>query len=477
MIETRIDGRLVDRLPAETIAARGWGAGVLWVDAVAPSEDELEYLVHAFDIHPLAEEDIRHRNQRPKVDEYGDQLFIVVFGASDTSSGTIQLRELHILAGASSVLSISDSPVPHVSAVGARCQLRPELAAGEAGKVVYRLIDAAVDSFIPVIDHLEEQINALETRILERPDSALVGDIFDFKRDLTVIRRLLAPQRDLLQGLAGAHGPTLGVDAQLYLRDVYDHAVRLVARHRDRSSRRLPLVAVQPARRADAQAVGRGHDLPAADVLHRVLRPELRVPRRQDQHDRGVLGRHRDRGRLRRGHLAHDPLAQRARPPRPANPRAPAARTVAAHAVETSARRPGRAGGAGRACGRDGILGRMSLTGLHHVQINVPDVSAAVAFYELLGMRRRPDRPDIGVDGAWLDVGEQQIHLIEAQVPSDLGQHFALEVDDLDAMIASLRDRGVEVREPSPLGEGLPRQTSIHDPAGNRIELREPPRG
>ena len=116
----------------------------------------------------------------------------------------------------------------------------------------------------------------------------------------------------------------------------------------------------------------------------------------------------------------------------------------------------------------------MTLLGLHHVQINVPDVPEAIRFYESLGMRTRADRPDLGVGGAWLDVGEQQIHLVQAGVPNDLGQHFALEVDDLDGTIARLRGRGIDVREPAALGSGLPRQTSIHDPAGNRIELREP---
>ena len=118
----------------------------------------------------------------------------------------------------------------------------------------------------------------------------------------------------------------------------------------------------------------------------------------------------------------------------------------------------------------------MTLLGLHHVQINVPDVPGAIAFYESLGMRLRSDRPDIGVGGAWLDVGGQQIHLVEASVPGDLGQHFALEVDDLDAVATALRGREIAVREPAALGPGLPRQTSIHDPAGNRIELREPAR-
>ena len=118
----------------------------------------------------------------------------------------------------------------------------------------------------------------------------------------------------------------------------------------------------------------------------------------------------------------------------------------------------------------------MALRGIHHVQLNVPDVGAAVDFYRTLGMTVRDDRPDLGVGGAWLDVAGQQIHLLEAAAPNDLGQHFALEVDDLDAVLDALRARGVEVGEPCALGGGLPRQTSIHDPAGNRIELREPPR-
>jgi glyoxylase I family protein len=117
----------------------------------------------------------------------------------------------------------------------------------------------------------------------------------------------------------------------------------------------------------------------------------------------------------------------------------------------------------------------MHLRGLHHVQLNVGDVDEALAFYRQLGMTVRSDRPDIGVDGAWLDVAGQQVHLVKAESPRDLGQHFALELDDLDAAVEDLRARGVDVREPGALGPGLPRQTSLHDPSGNRIELREPP--
>lgn len=119
----------------------------------------------------------------------------------------------------------------------------------------------------------------------------------------------------------------------------------------------------------------------------------------------------------------------------------------------------------------------MALRGIHHVQLNVPDVETALDFYRALGMSLRDDRPDIGVDGAWLDVAGQQLHLVKANAPADLGQHVALEVDDLDAVLDALRRRGIAVGEPRALGGGLPRQTSVHDPAGNRIELREPPSG
>jgi catechol 2,3-dioxygenase-like lactoylglutathione lyase family enzyme len=110
--------------------------------------------------------------------------------------------------------------------------------------------------------------------------------------------------------------------------------------------------------------------------------------------------------------------------------------------------------------------------GVHHVSINVDDVDRALDFYVgTLGLQPRHDRPDFGFPGAWLDAGGQQLHLIGARPPTDLGQHFALLVDDLDAAIASLRDRGVKVTDAVPVGPG--RQAFLSDPAGNNIELHQ----
>ncbi len=116
----------------------------------------------------------------------------------------------------------------------------------------------------------------------------------------------------------------------------------------------------------------------------------------------------------------------------------------------------------------------MRPAGLHHVSINVSDVSAARDFYtRVLGLTERGDRPDFSFGGAWLDAGGQQVHLIEAEVPPSLGQHFALAVTDLDAVVAEVRALGVAVTGPVPVGAG--RQAFVTDPAGNRVELAEPP--
>ena len=111
--------------------------------------------------------------------------------------------------------------------------------------------------------------------------------------------------------------------------------------------------------------------------------------------------------------------------------------------------------------------------GVHHVSINVRDTDVAVDFYtSVLGLTQRSDRPDFSFGGAWLDVGAQQVHLLEIDVPDDVGQHFAIQVADLDAAVAELRANDVTVTDPAAVGTG--RQSFLHDPSGNRIELHEP---
>lgn len=117
----------------------------------------------------------------------------------------------------------------------------------------------------------------------------------------------------------------------------------------------------------------------------------------------------------------------------------------------------------------------MIVRDLHHVSINVVDVERAASFYvDVLGMDRL-DRPDVGFPGAWLGfAGGRQVHLIEATVPGDVGQHFAFAVDDIEVAVAALASAGTAVRGPAPVGESGARQAFFHDPDGNRLELNQP---
>jgi glyoxylase I family protein len=115
----------------------------------------------------------------------------------------------------------------------------------------------------------------------------------------------------------------------------------------------------------------------------------------------------------------------------------------------------------------------MRAAGVHHVSINVTDVPAALSFYtDVLGLTQRTDRPDFAVGGAWLDAGGQQVHLIDAPMPDQKGQHFAFRVDDIDAAVADIRALGVTVSDPKAAGPN--RQCFLHDPCGNMVELNQP---
>ena len=228
MIRTRVDG--AEAGPPGVEEVRSWTAqrGLLWLDVAAPDAADIAFLDGALQLHPLVLEDLEHRNQRPKVDEYPTMLFIVLFGNVRGEAGELELAEVHIMLGDGWLVTVSDHAVPALDQLWDSCQKRPELAHGDPSRLFYRLCDALVDSVFPILDGIDDEIDRVETNIIERADETTVADIFRLKRELNVLRRVLGPQRDLFQLLAGPRVARLDSESQLYLRDVYDHAVRMV---------------------------------------------------------------------------------------------------------------------------------------------------------------------------------------------------------------------------------------------------------
>lgn len=117
----------------------------------------------------------------------------------------------------------------------------------------------------------------------------------------------------------------------------------------------------------------------------------------------------------------------------------------------------------------------MNSVEIHHVSLMVRELDEALDFYTaVLGLPQRSDRPELSTRGAWLDVGDQQLHLIEGDPPSARGQHFALRVTELDPLRERLLGLGLQVSEPVAVGSA--RQSFLQDPSGNQIELHEPAR-
>lgn len=109
---------------------------------------------------------------------------------------------------------------------------------------------------------------------------------------------------------------------------------------------------------------------------------------------------------------------------------------------------------------------------VHHVSVNVSKPEESIAFYtDVLGGTVRADRPDFAIGGAWIDLGTTQVHLIEAEVPPNKGQHFAILVEDVDDVVRELRTKGFEVADARVVGPD--RQTFIDDPDGNAVELHQ----
>jgi magnesium transporter len=229
MIRARLDGKVLENVhqvsDLERIAPHP--GQLLWVCSEAPDDEEIGAIATHFHVHPLAVEDLSHTNQRPKLDDYGDQLFIVLFGAIPCDDGSIGLAEVHFLVGDGYLVTVTSAHVPALDALDKQLDLRSELGACTADMLLYRICDALVDSVFPLMDRVGQQIDDVEAAVLTNPDRRTMHTIFDLKRDLLTLRHVTGPQRDLLQSLTTPRSDRIGKDTQLYLRDVYDHTVRI----------------------------------------------------------------------------------------------------------------------------------------------------------------------------------------------------------------------------------------------------------
>ncbi len=199
----------------------------VWVALRDATDDELRRMQQQFGLHELAVEDARHGHQRPKVDEYGDTIFVVMH-LLETEHGEVHQGEVAVFVGPNFVLSVRNHSQQHFLGVRERCEREPDLLRHGAGFVFYALMDAVVDRYFPFLDDIETELDDIEGQIFERGSARLnIERLYALKRRATVLRHAVAPLLEVASKLHGGRVPAVCLQTQDYFRDVHDHLARI----------------------------------------------------------------------------------------------------------------------------------------------------------------------------------------------------------------------------------------------------------
>jgi magnesium transporter len=243
-------GQAVEELPparfAEIDRLLADSSTMVWLAVGDPGPRELALLRDEFGVHELAMEDIQKRGQRPKLDTYTDQHMVVVYEALRSgeaggvavaqpaaADGTSPARaagfgpaELHLFTGRNWLVSVQWAASPAVDLARSHFERHRDARTGE---LLYALLDAAADSYFPVLDAMAERMDALEDAVLEGDtDASGLREMLSIKRELLELRRLLGPMREVANSLLRRELPIVDAAALPYFQDLYDHLVRLI---------------------------------------------------------------------------------------------------------------------------------------------------------------------------------------------------------------------------------------------------------
>ncbi len=203
---------------------------VTWVHVQGrPALATLRRLGEAYDLHPLAIEDVANLGQRPKAETYAKQLFVILNWPRKTAAG-IEPTQVSLFLGATYVVSFVAGDDDPFELIRDRIRAEPPGRIRERGAhfLFYALIDLVIDEGFPALDALSSELEALEERILEEPNPACLQEIHRLKRSLIVLRKLLWPQREVVNALLRSESGLIDAATQPYLRDCYDHAAQVL---------------------------------------------------------------------------------------------------------------------------------------------------------------------------------------------------------------------------------------------------------
>jgi magnesium transporter len=228
------DGRRVDSPSTVADAARrlrDQRGTMAWIGLYRPAETQLLAVAEEFGLHELAVEDAIVAHQRPKLERYGDTLFVVLRAARYLDEvEEVSFGEIHLFVGANFVLTVRHSQAPDLAAVRRRMESDPDLLRLGPEAVLYAILDGVVDGYAPVVAGLQNDIDEIETEVF-RGDPKVSRRIYELSREVIEFQRATSPLLAMLTGLmAGFEKYETDEELQRYLRDVADHATTVAER-------------------------------------------------------------------------------------------------------------------------------------------------------------------------------------------------------------------------------------------------------
>jgi magnesium transporter len=202
-------------------------SAVLWVDIENPEDADVECLLEVFELHPLTVEDCIMPNLRPKIEEFEHYLFVVMQGIQRNDSKRVRPVELDICVGDNFIITFRSEPIKAVEENWSRvCKKSPIVKRG-ADFLFYSIADSLIDSYFPILDEVEVKVDDLERRLLSDSIQHTLSDMFSIYDELMMLRRTLAPHREILGRLNRAELPFIKASNAIYFRDIYDHLLRM----------------------------------------------------------------------------------------------------------------------------------------------------------------------------------------------------------------------------------------------------------
>jgi magnesium transporter len=201
---------------------------MLWVDIASPSVPESLILSDTFGFHALAVEDAMSQLQFPKIEPYEGFLYIVLHGLDFTKGDEgFATHDIDFFVGRNFLVTVHDGHSRSIEEIKEHCPRNRNILGEGPVSLFHRIVDRMVDRYLPEVDKLEEWLNELEESVFSQPPKGVVREILELKRDISALRRIAIPQRDVIGRLARREMPEISTEMAFRFRDVYDHVVRL----------------------------------------------------------------------------------------------------------------------------------------------------------------------------------------------------------------------------------------------------------